>query len=137
MQFPKRGLANRVKGFTRGTKNEKKRKNETKNQKSLEIGTKNDKNIKRTVALTSRLGASNFYINKNSIPILFSNKPIVSIKLAKLYRCPSVGRFKGFQIACNLCHSARLAQRNLPGKHEKMIKGLNDEKVLRRRVEMF
>ena len=36
-----------------------------------------------------------------------------------------------------MCHSARLAQRNLPAKHEKTIKGLNDEKVLRRRVKKF
>ena len=36
-----------------------------------------------------------------------------------------------------MCHSARVAQRNLPAKHEKTIKGLNDEKMLRRRVEIF
>ena len=40
MHFPKRGLANPVKGVTRGTKNELTRKSETKNQKRLEIGTK-------------------------------------------------------------------------------------------------
>ena len=27
-----------------------------------------------------------------------------------------------------MCHSARLAQRNLPAKHKKTIKGLNDKK---------
>ena len=36
-----------------------------------------------------------------------------------------------------LFHSARLAQRHLPAKHELRRKGLNNEKVLERRVEMF
>ena len=36
-----------------------------------------------------------------------------------------------------MCHSARLAQRNLPAKHKLARKGLNDKKVLRRRVEKF
>ena len=33
--------------------------------------------------------------------------------------------------------SAILAQRNLPAEHERTIKGLNDEQVLKRRVELF
>ena len=37
----------------------------------------------------------------------------------------------------SMCHSARLAQRNLSTEHERRIKGLNDKKVLKRRVEIF
>ena len=36
-----------------------------------------------------------------------------------------------------LCHSARLAQRNLPPGQKKTTKGLNNKKMLRRRVEIF
>ena len=37
----------------------------------------------------------------------------------------------------SMCHSVRLAQRNLPRKHESERKGLNSEKVLEGRVEVF
>ena len=36
-----------------------------------------------------------------------------------------------------MCHSARLAQRNLPAGQKKTTKGLSNKKVLRRRVEIF
>ena len=37
----------------------------------------------------------------------------------------------------SMCHSARLAQRNLPTGQKKTTKGLINKKVLRRRVEIF
>ena len=36
-----------------------------------------------------------------------------------------------------MCHSVRLAQRNLPAGQKKTTKGLSNKKVLRRRVEIF
>ena len=36
-----------------------------------------------------------------------------------------------------MCHSARLAQRNLPAGQKKTTKGLSNKKVLRKRVEIF
>ena len=36
-----------------------------------------------------------------------------------------------------MCHSARLAQRNLPAGQKKTTKGLSNKKVLRRRVKIF
>ena len=37
----------------------------------------------------------------------------------------------------SMCHSARLAQRDLPAGQEKTTKGLSNEKGLRRRVGIF
>ena len=37
----------------------------------------------------------------------------------------------------SMCHSARLAQRNLPAGQKKTTKGLSNKKVLRKRVEIF
>ena len=37
----------------------------------------------------------------------------------------------------SMCHSARLAQRNLPAGQKKTTKGLSNKKVLLRRVEIF
>ena len=36
-----------------------------------------------------------------------------------------------------MCHSARLAQRDLPAGQKKTTEGLSNEKVLRRRVGIF
>ena len=37
----------------------------------------------------------------------------------------------------SMCHSARLAQRNLPAGQKKTTKALSDKKVLQKRVEIF
>ena len=37
----------------------------------------------------------------------------------------------------SLCHSARLAQRNLPAGQKKTAKGLSNKKMLRKMVEIF
>ena len=52
-------------------------------------------------------------------------------------RCYAINRDIDGDCPGSMCHSARLAQRNLPTKHEIERKGLNSGKVLKRRVELF
>ena len=52
-------------------------------------------------------------------------------------RCYAINRDIDGDCPGSMCHSARLAQRNPPAKHELAKKSLNDEKELKRRVEIF
>ena len=52
-------------------------------------------------------------------------------------RCYAINRDIDGDCLGSMCHSARLAQRNLSAEQERKIKGLNDEKVLKRRVKIF
>ena len=52
-------------------------------------------------------------------------------------RCYAINRDIDGDFPGSVCHSARMAQRNLPAEHEKTISALNDERVLKRRVEIF
>ena len=65
-------------------------------------------------------------MDKRSLPMVQKQNLFLELKLtySKL-------------LELNFVHSARLAQRNLPTKHESEKKGLNSKKVLERRVEVF
>ena len=54
-------------------------------------------------------------------------------------RCYAINRDCRIDGDCpgSMCHPSGLAQCNFPAKNERTIRGLNDEKVLRRRVETF
>ena len=53
------------------------------------------------------------------------------------YLCYAINRDIDGDCPGSICHSARLAQRNFPTKHELERNGLNSEKVLERSVEIF
>ena len=52
-------------------------------------------------------------------------------------RCYAINRDIDGDCPGSMCHSARLAQRNLPATRKKRNKGLSNEKLLRRRVGIF
>ena len=52
-------------------------------------------------------------------------------------RCYAINRDIDGDCPGSMCHSASLAQRNLPATRKKTNKGLSNEQVLRRRVGIF
>ena len=52
-------------------------------------------------------------------------------------RCYAINRDIDWDCPGSMCHSARLAQSNLPTKHESERKDLNSGKLLERRVDVF